>query len=178
MANALTLGLDVRSTSRSSSINNVVLPSTVVVDAEASDYNEGLIPASSSPSLKSEEMHGMYPSNVQHSLTDDEEQVEFEDESIDKYIKEAEDDMSELSEMIDPIKPHLKETQPLLAVNTDIEGTTPPAMPSMELMKTGVINMFNAFSPKAIAVNKKSEADGGSVAKRTKARRSKTSSSY
>ena len=84
--------------------------------------------------------------------------------------------MSELSEMIDPIKPHPKETQLLLAVNTDIEGTNPPAIPSMKLMETGVRNIItDVFSPRASPVNKKTETDGGSVSKRIKARHSKAS---
>ena len=71
----------------------MVLPSTVEVNGKALDYNEGLIPASSSPSLKSADMHGMYPSNVQHptnnTLTDYEEQVEFKDESIDNISEKS-----------------------------------------------------------------------------------------
>ena len=46
------------STSGSSSSNNAVLPSTVEANGKVSDYNEGLIPVSSSPSLNSADMHG------------------------------------------------------------------------------------------------------------------------
>ena len=135
-------------------------PSSVEVNKKKFDYIEDSISESFPVSFKKADMDGTYPSNVEHkidsALSDNEEQVEFKDESIDNYIREAKDDASELSDMRDPTKSHPKETRPLLAVNAVIEGTIPPAMPSMKLMKTGVRSLLiNVFLPELHQLTKK-----------------------